>query len=197
MMKKQLLLFLASLSVACVASGIAFSNISINTADAENSASRSFDFTDTMDATAFKAPASHFGWKVTKGTLSPDNSQTETAQIGYFGEAIALNETKYISFDFYATDALFDVALVPYEETVNPWATGIAIHSNLLNVMTLNGNIDLGPAWMEDSVLVGNCVDGYAHKLEIYSDGTNLTFAIDGISLFTSTVAIPSDNVRL
>ena len=40
---------------------------------------------------------------------------------------------------------------------------------------------------------IGNGVDGYAHKLEITSDGTNLTFKVDGMDAFTSvTVAIPA-----
>ena len=158
----------------------------------------SWDFTDTMDGADFAAPASNYGWKVTKGALAPDNSITPNKQIGYLEQAIALNVPKYISMDFYAQTSSFDVALVPCAETLDPWATGIGVHSNDSGWMTLNTNIDLGPGWLADYTGIGNGVDGYAHKLEITSDGTNLTFKVDGMDAFTSvTVAIPADSVQL
>ena len=197
-MKKQLLIFLASLSVACTATGAALSQPLLKKAKAEDASALKYDFTDTMDGADFAAPASNYGWKVTKGALAPDNSITPNKQIGYLEQAIALNVPKYISMDFYAQTSSFDVALVPCAETLDPWATGIGVHSNESGWMTLNTNIDLGPGWLADYTGIGNGVDGYAHKLEITSDGTNLTFKVDGMDAFTSvTVAIPADSVQL
>ena len=197
-MKKQLLILMAALSVAGTAAGVSLSLPSTSEAKAEASAV-SFDFTDTMDGAAFKAPASNYGWKVTKGALAPDNSLASAAQIGYLEQAIALNEKKYISLDFYASACPMDIMLLPYAETVNPWVeTGIGVHCMASGWLRLDTYIDANKGWLADYTGIGNGADGYAHKLEITSDGTNLTFKIDGVDAFTSaTVAIPADSVQL
>ena len=197
-MKKQLLILLAALSVTSTAVGTLLSTSSLSTAKAEDSVAVNFDFTDTMDGAAFKAPASNYGWKVAKGTLTPDNSQTENAQIGYLEQAIALNENKYISLDFYASTCPMDIMLLPYADTVNPWATGVGVHCMASGWLRLDTYIDANTGWLADYTGIGNGVDGYAHKLEITSDGTNLTFKVDGVDAFTgATVAIPADSVQL
>ncbi|MBQ8352867.1 MAG: hypothetical protein IJY34_03630, partial [Clostridia bacterium] len=197
-MKKQLLILMAALSVAGTAAGVSLSLPSTSEAKAEASAV-SFDFTDTMDGAAFKAPASNYGWKVTKGALAPDNSLASAAQIGYLEQAIALNEKKYISLDFYASACPMDIMLLPYAETVNPWVeTGIGVHCMASGWLRLDTYIDANKGWLADYTGIGNGADGYAHKLEITSDGTNLTFKIDGVDAFTSaSVAIPADSVQL
>ena len=196
-MKKKFLILLASLSVACTAAGAALANSNVS-AKAATPVSVDLDFTDTMDSAAFKAPTSNYGWKVAKGALTPDNSMTPNNQIAYLDQAIALNENKYISLDFYVKTSAFDFVLVPDAETLNPWATGIGVHTNPSGWMTLNTNLDLGPGWLSDYTGAGSCVDGYAHKLEITSDGTNLTFKIDGVDAFAEkTVAIPANSVRV
>ena len=158
-----------------------------------------YNFTDTMEGAAFKAPASNYGWKVTKGALSPDNAMTENNQIGYLAQAIALNENKYISMDFYATNCPFDIMLLPYAETVNPWSKdGVGVHCMAGGWLRLDTYIDANEGWLADYTGIGSGADGYAHKLEIISDGTNLTFKVDGADAFAgTTVAIPADSVQL
>jgi len=196
--RKRLIGVLCALTaVFCSGAFIAFNPPVTKTAGAESTAI-SLDFTDTMDGAAFKAPASNYGWKVAKGTLTPDNSLAENAQIGYLEEAIALNENKYISLDFYASACRMDIMLLPYAETVNPWATGVGVHCTASGWLRLDTYIDANTGWLGDYTGIGNGVDGYAHKLEITSDGTNLTFKVDGVDAFTgATVAIPADSVQL
>jgi len=136
---------------------------------------------------------------VTKGVLTPDNSQADGAQIGYLEQAIALNESKYISLDFYASACPMDIMLLPYAETVNPWVkTGVAVHCMASGWLRLDRYIDANDLHIADYTGIGDGVDGYAHKLEITSDGTNLTFKVDGVDAFTgATVAIPADSVQL
>ncbi|MBE5739520.1 MAG: hypothetical protein E7349_01535, partial [Clostridiales bacterium] len=72
--RKRLIGVLCALTaVFCSGAFIAFNPPVTKTAGAESTAI-SLDFTDTMDGAAFKAPASNYGWKVAKGTLTPDNS---------------------------------------------------------------------------------------------------------------------------
>ena len=196
--KKKWIGALCALTAFCTLGGVAFGLQSHETAKAENVAAVEYDFTDTMDGAAFKAPTSNYGWKVSKGVLTPDNSIAENAQIAYLEQAIALNENKYISLDFYASACPFDLMLLPYAETVNPWATGVGMHCMASGWIRLDTYIDANTGWLSDYTLIGNAVDGYAHKLEITSDGTNLTFKIDGADVFTNaTVAIPADSVQL
>ena len=96
--KKKLLGIVSALFAVCSMGAVAGWNSPVQ-ADAD-SGKLSYAFTDTMDGAAFKAPTSHYGWKVAKGVLSPDNSLATENQIGYLEEAIALNESKYISLDF-------------------------------------------------------------------------------------------------
>ncbi|MBE7093560.1 MAG: right-handed parallel beta-helix repeat-containing protein [Clostridiales bacterium] len=197
--KKKWIGALCALSVIACAVGIGFSYPASPKANAENTESVDLDFTDTMDGAAFKAPANNFGWKVTKGVLTPDNSQADGAQIGYLEQAIALNESKYISLDFYASACPMDIMLLPYAETVNPWVkTGVAVHCMASGWLRLDRYIDANDLHIADYTGIGDGVDGYAHKLEITSDGTNLTFKVDGVDAFTgATVAIPADSVQL
>ena len=197
-MKKKLFLLLASLSVACTAAGTALS-LPATQADAGETDVVNLNFTDTMDGANFKAPAGNYGWKVEKGTLAPDNSIAETNQIGYLEEGIALNEQKYISLDFYVSATQFDIMLLPYADTVNPWdKTGVGMHCMASGWIRLDKYIDANDLWLGDYTGIGNGVDGLSHKLEIFSDGVNLTFKIDGVDAFTgATVEIPADSVRL
>ena len=197
-MKKQLLIFMASISLTSLAAGALLSMPSPQTAEAEESVVVDYDFTDTMDGAAFKAPVSNYGWKVTKGALAPDNALTKNAQIGYLEQAIALNENKYISLDFYASVCPMDIMLLPYADAVNPWATGVGVHCMESGWLRLDTYIDANQGWLADYTGIGNGVDGYAHKLEITSDGSYLTFQVDGVAAFTgATVAIPADSVQL
>ena len=197
-MKKKLFLLLASLSVACTAAGTALS-LPATQADAGETDVVNLNFTDTMDGANFKAPAGNYGWKVEKGTLAPDNSIAETNQIGYLEQAIALNEQKYISLDFYVSATQFDIMLLPYSDTINPWdKTGVGMHCMASGWIRLDKYIDANDLWLGDYTGIGNGVDGLSHKLEIFSDGTNLSFKIDGVDAFTgATVDIPADSVRL
>ena len=196
--RKKLIGALCALTaVFCSGALVAVNAPATETAAAE-STSISLDFTDTMDGAAFKAPANNYGWKVTKGTLTPDNSLATTAQVGYLEQAIALNENKYISLDFYASACPMDIMLLPYADTVNPWATGVGVHCMAGGYLRLDTYIDANTGWLADYTGIANGVDGYAHKLEITSDGTNLTFKVDGVDAFTSaTVAIPADSAQL
>jgi len=197
-MKKQLLILLAALSITSATTATALVKPVAETAE-QNPVAVHYNFTDTMEGTAFKAPASNYGWKVTKGALSPDNALTENNQIGYLAQAIALNENKYISMDFYATSCPFDIMLLPYAETVNPWSKdGVGVHCMAGGWLRLDTYIDANEGWLADYTGIGSGADGYAHKLEIISDGTNLTFKVDGADAFAgTTVAIPADSVQL
>ncbi|MBQ7879931.1 MAG: hypothetical protein IJ317_04715, partial [Clostridia bacterium] len=193
--KKKWIVSLCALSLACGTGAAALRLTALPTANASG-ATVDLQFTDTMDSTYFKAPSSFYGWKVQYGELAPDNTIAENNQVAYLDQAIALNESKYISLDFYASACPFDLMLLPYAETVNPWATGVGIHCMESGWIRLDTYIDANTGWLADYTAIGNGADGSEHSLEIISDGATLDFYIDGAAAF-SDVALPANNAQL
>lgn len=193
--KKKWIVSLCALSLACGTGAAALRLTALPTANAAGTA-LNLQFTDTMDSAYFKAPASFYGWKVQNGALAPDNTIAENNQVAYLDQAIALNESKYISLDFYASACQFDLMLLPYAETVNPWATGVGVHCMQSGWIRLDTYIDANTGWLGDYTGIGSGADGLEHSLEIISDGATLDFYIDGAAAFAD-VAIPANSVQL
>ena len=195
--RKNLIGAVCAAALVCTAGGAALWTNTEKASATDAGVLVNYDFSENVD-TAFAAPASTYGWITQNGKLRTDYSYsaTEAKRIGYLKTPIALNESKYISFDFYAA-RLFDVALVETAGDFNAWSTNsIGFHTNSNNWLTLNKNIDLAAGWLADYTGVGNCLADCVHTLEIISDGAKLTFKVDGNVAF-SDVAIPANEVYL
>lgn len=204
MKKKNLLVVLSTLATACLVGGVAFSlpTPSAVSVRAENPSDLALDFSESAHSGEFTPAQNHYGWKTENGKLVPDTSVAQTAQLSYTTKSVALNEQKYISLDFYTAGQNFDVALIPSACVPNDlWTkTAIALHACVsanTNVLQLNTYLDVpSETWLADAVV--NCFDGNAHKLEIFSDGSYLTFKLDGTQIYADkTVAIPANEVNI
>ncbi len=159
-------------------------------------------FDSAIDGTAFTAHTDNYGWKAANGKYSPDLSKATTAQISYYKNAIKLNESKYISFDFSAENAPFDMMLAAVGTPFNPWtdsAVGLHCYQTPNAAVTLSTNLDAKDgSWIADYAEKGSFTGDGTHTVEILSDGSNLTFKLDGVQVFAdNTVAIPANEAYL
>ena len=195
-MRKRFLTYVCSAAfVMSAALGAAFLS---TPAYASASEAISLDFSTTTGT--FSAPANFYGWTAQDGVLKPDYTTEPTAtanRLGYLTDKIALNEAKYISLEFCTSATPFSISLVKAADEFNPWsANTVGFHTNQNGWLSLYDNIDLGRTWIADFTGLGSCADGGVHKLEITSDGTNLTYTVDGVAAFSS-IAIPANEVYL
>ena len=195
--RKNLTAILMAAAIGCVIGGaVTLTNVDQTSANA--SAAIEMDFSKNVNS-SWVAPASFYGWKTAGNRFIPDLSFVSTPQVGYLGEAIALNEAKYISLDFYAAGDM-DIGLIDSSVAFNAWnKTSVFFHLREANGhIRLDQYIDANDLWLADYAAVGNCVADSLHKLEIISDGTNLTFKVDGVAAFTDkAIAVPVSQAYL
>ncbi len=199
--KKSLLAFLGTASAACLAFGAAFASPASDSVSAENAAVF-YDFSQSVES-EMGSIAGFYDFRSVGGKLKADyryEADNGFTRVGYLNRKIALNEPKYISLDFASAGSVLDIALIDASAAVKPWENpSVAFHVNASGWLTLNKNtIDLGPNWLADYTGAGSCIGDGEHKLEIISDGTNLTFKVDGVDAFVgTTIAIPANEVYI
>lgn len=207
--KNKLIGLLGATACACLATAcvICIPQQNKYTANAESVSNVSFDFSDATQGAEFSAAQYNYGWKVSDGKLIPNNDVVESSQIGYMSKSVAVNEEKYIAFDFYTAEQQFDIVLIPTADVTSPWTnTSVCLHAFMYGGTTpcvqLNRNMDTGNYWVGDDTSK-NYLDGKAHRMEIASDGEYLTFKVDGTQLFAGVTGanwdgkIPADEVHL
>lgn len=203
--KKKLIGLLSTTACACLATAcVVCAPMQAYEVNAETVSEISLDFSDGTHGAEFSGVAGMwYGWKTENGKLIPENTFTESAQLAYMTKTIALNETKYIAFDFYTAEQNFDIMLYPSACVPNDmWtSTAIGLHSWWYNgttmpCLTLSKNLDRN-GWLGDYT-GASYLDGNAHRVEILSNGTNLSFYFDSVQVFADgTWAIPADEINL
>lgn len=204
--KKKLIGLLSATVCACLATACVvcapMQNYEVN---ADSVSEISLDFSDATHGAEFSGIAgAWYGWKTENGKLIPDNTYVETAQLAYMTKTVALNETKYIAFDFYTAEKNFDIMLYPSTCVPNDmWTkTAIGLHAwwyegTAMPCLSLDTYLDPGVTWIADYTSK-SYLDGYAYNVVIASDGSNLTFYLDGVQVYADkTVAIPANEINL
>lgn len=203
MRKNKLLGVLSATACACLATAclVVAPTQKVN---AESVSEMSLNFSDATHGAEFSGVSGlWYGWKTENGKLVPDNTYTDNTQLAYLTKTIALNEAKYISFDFYTAEQNFDIMLYP--STCVPsdmWTnTAIGLHAwwyngSTMPCLTMSRNLDRN-GWLGDYT-GASYLDGNAHKVEMISNGTGLTFYFDGVQVFADkTVEIPASEINL
>ncbi len=200
--RKNLIGAVCAAALVCTAGGAALWTNTEKASATDAGVLVNYDFSENVD-TAFAAPASNYGWKTTGSKLKPNFSFVKAAQIGYLNQKISLNESKYISLDFYAKEAGLDIGLLSAAEMdAGTWWTtsAVSVHcyylaQHLTNSFQLTKGLD-GGGWLGDYTANSATLIGTGHKLEIISNGSTLTIKLDGVQVYAD-IAIPAEETYL